>query len=1071
MLRCTLFGPFSAQWHGKPIAFPTRSTVALLSYLLLERRTPQPREHIAALLWPDMPEDKGRRNLRQTLLRLRKVLPQSPNGQDPIHVDCDTLQWNAAYPADIDVARFEVVMRDLESVLRTPKTPTSHRALLLLQSIGEIYTGDLLWRLELVNDLYAEWLMPWRERYRRQALMAFARLAEYEAHVGRVHRMEMWARRQLALDPDYEIAHHQLMRALLAQREDAAALKHYRIYTEYLAEYGVQPSSALRECYQQQFSSPGGGAAPPLQIPHNLPPEMTPFYGRSKEIEDLLMRLATSDQRLITITGLGGIGKTRLALATVRHFVDAFPAISPRFPGGVWFVPLADVVAVDEEAITQAILQSCGQSARPGESAFAAVVRHLRGSPCLLILDNVEHLPDIPHVVLNLLQNVPDLKILATSRRPLGMQMEVVRHLDGLPIPSQWDEMETPSVALLLERVQWTNAGFQLTSDTMPHLTHICRMLDGWPLALELAAGWSNRLPIEEIAGTVAQHIDALRTAMPDLPSRHRSIEAVLNGSYALLTPPQQRILNGFAIFRGGATQDAVAKILGANAQDLAVLVQYALLKNQEDRYTVHELIRQFAQRNLERCDERASVERAHGEYYLSWLIEQKDDLFGPQPVPVVHRIRLERHNLDQAWCWAARHGRETLLAAATPLLVRFYQLTGLLQEGKALLEKTERMLAQTSLLYDVLLAQAQLSLRMGAYAEARRLLERLSTCDLSTPRQQAEHALLWGKWLQNHQPLLSICQPFYQRALALAQQIGHDEILAESCIQLETLTRYTGQYMPHIIEFARTVSDLWIKRMLFVFFGAVSIHARRYQDAVGYWQQALRMSLDLEDEYAAAVLYNNLGDALREQEKFAAAEEAFRRATHLAKKIHYSSLERSALEGWARLLILQGNHQQAILLAQKAVRSATQDGDEWVSLLALACLGHAYAGLRQWGPAQNAYQQVADRLADFPQVAAEGLAGLAYVSWEQGNKAAACDFAERLLNLVERVDLEGFASPGLNYERVAVILQAMGRSKDAGQVRGRIRSHAAQDTDIFSFLGSTSPSNGASHLAYSPSG
>ncbi|GAB4527833.1 MAG: hypothetical protein Fur0018_13690 [Anaerolineales bacterium] len=215
MLHFTLFGHFLATLDGEPLSFPA----ALVAYLLLERDAPQPREYISTLLWPDSTEESGRRNLRQVLLRLRRTLPDSPDGQPPILADNKTLQWNPAYPVQMDVYRFSAEMAQAEPFLHTPLDQTPYPAIAPLQAAASLYTADLLLGFDLLSDFYAAWLLPWRTRYRRQALAALARLAECYARAGQPRRMEAMARRQLALDPEREIAHRQLMQAYLAQGE------------------------------------------------------------------------------------------------------------------------------------------------------------------------------------------------------------------------------------------------------------------------------------------------------------------------------------------------------------------------------------------------------------------------------------------------------------------------------------------------------------------------------------------------------------------------------------------------------------------------------------------------------------------------------------------------------------------------------------------------------------------------------------------------------------------------------------------------------------------------------------
>lgn len=308
--------------------------------------------------------------------------------------------------------------------------------------------------------------------------------------------------------------------------------------------------------------------------------------------------------------------------------------LPPRFLGGVWFVSLAEVESDADEMVAEAILQSCGWQARSSKSALGAIVRYLAPNPALLILDNLEHLPGMADFILRLLTAVDNLTVLATSRHPLGLQWEVVRHLHGLPIPQDERDVAVPSVALLTERVQRVNSSFELTTAVAPDVTRICRALEGWPLALELAASWAELMDVLAIATQVVGNITALRTTMPDLPARHRSISAALSGSFALLAPNQQPVLARFALLRGGCAPEAAPKVLTTTNGEMGVLVRRALLYEHNGRYTIHELIRQFALDELVKMGEQVAAERDHALYYLDLLIGLEGDLHGERPLP-----------------------------------------------------------------------------------------------------------------------------------------------------------------------------------------------------------------------------------------------------------------------------------------------------------------------------------------------------------------------------------------------------------------------------------------------------
>ena len=1037
MLHLKLFGHFRATINGEPLSFPTKSVSALVAYLILEQRVPQPRAHLSTLLWPDSPDEQGRRNLRQTLLRLRQTVPDTADGQPPILTVHDTLQWNPAYPVEVDVRQFETEMAKVDAFSHTPLAETPYPALAPFQTALALYPADLLLGFDLLNDFYTEWLQNWRTKSHRQALNGLARLAECYGRAGQPRLMEKMARRQLALAPDHEEAHRQLMQAFLAQGEYMVALTHYATYEQALQEYDLQPAPALQELRHLATAFRLGRATPAQPIPHNLPPEETPFYGRQKELDDLQAWLGSPDQRLLTLMGLGGVGKTRLALTAARHFTQPWPTLSPRFPGGVWFVSLADVENNDEEATTQAIVESCGWQAKPDEMGLATVIRHLHGPACLLILDNLEHLPGMADLILQLLTALPTLTVLATSRHRLGLQREVVRHLHGLPTPQHESDTDAPSVALLTERMQRINSDFRPTPALVPALTRICRTLEGWPLALELTASWAERLPVAEIADHIAANLTSLQTTMPDLPRRHRSIEAVLAGSYGLLTPAQQQILARFAILRGGCTAEAAEKFLIASAEDMALLARRALFQQHNGRYAIHELIRQFALHKLEEMAEKTAAERAHAEYYLHLLISLERDLHGLHPLTAIRQLRPDRENLYKAWHWAVENNQYETLTATLPSLLRFYNLTGLLREGDALFRETRAAVTQLPIAHDLLLAHAKILLRLGENETVRTLLETLPSLENLSPSHQLNAHLHWG--------ILSILQGFIpesrqhnQHALDLARPLGHQEGMINCLTQLGILHTYDGRHDAEIAAALESTDDLFLQRTVYSYLGAASIHHSRYREACAHWQKVLTISGELEDWYAVATFHNNLGDALRELGEFKQAEQAFQQALDLAQSLHHTSLRNSVLEGKARLHVLRGEYAQAISLAQEAVDLSSAQGSQYGEIAALSCLGHGYVGLALWEQAETAYTRAAGMLPDFPHLALESLAGLAYVRWRQGDKTGAREYINRFLDLLAHTRIEGFASPSLSYGRAAEVLRGLGEAQQAEAVLAR---------------------------------
>lgn len=1034
MLSLNLFGHFRATFNEKGIIFPTKSVSALVAYLILEQHAPQPRAHIAPLLWPDSTDEQGRRNLRQTLLRLRQSMPDTAESQPLILTVHDTLQWNPAYPAQIDLCQFKKYMAQAEPFLHTSLAETPYPAIAPLRTALEFYGGNLLLGFDLLNDFYAAWLQSWREQYLRQALAALARLAESYGRAGQPQLMAQMAQRQLAIAPEREEGQHQLMQAYLAQGEYTAALNQYATYQQHLEIAGLEAAPTLQRLYQLAVALRLGQATPLTPIPHNLPPEETPFYGRQDELDDLLLWLAAPDQRLLTLIGLGGIGKTRLALTAARHLTRPWLTIPPRFPGGVWFASLAELQRDDEGAMAEAIVQSCGWQTQPDETALAAAIRYLQSDTSLLILDNLEHLSGMANLLLQLLTAVPTLTVLATSRHRLGLQREVIRQLRGLPTPNHEGDMAVPSVTLFTERMRRVTGDFQLTLAVAPDLAYICRALDGWPLALELAASWGEVMDVREIAGRVAGNLAALQTTMPDLPARHRSIEAALTGSYSLLTPTQQSILARFALLRGGCTVEAAEKILAAPAEDMALLARRALLHEYEGRYTIHELIHQFSRYKLEQMADKIAAEQDHADYYLELVATLESNLYGPNPLPAVHQLRPERENIYWAWHWAAENGRYGTLAAALPGLIRFYNLTGLLREGEALLRETLVTVSQLPLAYDLLFAHTHLYLRLGNYVAARALLTSLPPLETLSPSHQLKAHLRWGELTieQNHIPE---SRHHTSQSLALARALGDQAALIVSLMRLHILHDYKTTYQADVLHLTEGLSDHWLQQQVYTFLGGAFIRDSHYNEARTYWQKALAVSLELADNYSSAALYNNLGDAWRELGQFTEAEQSFQQALILSDSLHNKVLRMNPLEGAARLCVLRGDYEKALTLAQEAIDLTVTYERPVGQMAALACLGHAYTGLALWVQAQDAYGRAAVLVPDLPHLAMESKVGLAYISLRQGDETAACAHIKQFLDMLAHSRIEGSASPSLSYGRAAEVLRALGEEQMANEV------------------------------------
>lgn len=450
---------------------------------------------------------------------------------------------------------------------------------------------------------------------------------------------------------------------------------------------------------------------PPIAVsptqPHNLPTSTTPFVGREVELANLAQLLADPQVRLVTITGPGGMGKTSLALAAAAKQLESTSGYT-TFPHGLYFVPLAPLSDVD--AIVAAIAEAIGFTFYEGAPPQQQLLDTLREKQLLLILDNFEHLLEGATLVDTLLQTAPGVKLLATSRERLNRQSEHLLRLAGMDFPD-WETPEDAAaysaVQLFLQSARRVQPDYTLTGLDLAPIARICRLVQGLPLGIVLAAAWLELLSAEEIAQEISQSLDFLETDMADVPERQRSIRAVFDYSWRLLTPEEQTIFPRLSVFRGGFSREAAQAITGASLRTLLALVNKSLLhRTPEGRFEIHELLRQYAADHL---TDAATTRTQHSQFYLTFLHQRESALERAGQLRALQEIDLERENVRVAWEWAVEQGALAPLGQALPALMTYLHDRGRYPEGMTMSRYLTQKLATlpTSLERDPLLIRA----------------------------------------------------------------------------------------------------------------------------------------------------------------------------------------------------------------------------------------------------------------------------------------------------------------------------------------------------------------------------
>ncbi len=747
-------------------------------------------------------------------------------------------------------------------------------------------------------------------------------------------------------------------------------------------------------------------------------------------MDGLLERLVNPVNHLTTLVGEGGAGKTRLALAVAQKLLGSFKH-------GVWFVPLADLAPASDARQTQSDMATytalaLGLALSENSDPTTQLLNYLRDKEMLLVLDNFEHLLASAGLVQDLLRVAPNLALLVTSRQSLNFRSETAQRLSGLPVPEQALDPQAytnSAVQLFVERANRNPEGFTLTPDNLPAVLHICRLVQGLPLGIELAAAWIHRMTPGYIATTLQDNLRLLQTVQPDVPERHRSLWAVLEGSWALLTADEQRALATLAVFRGGCSAEAAQAIAGVELDTLANLIDKSLLRRvaTSGRYDVHELLRQFAEEKLATLEAsvlpaRPNVAERHSAYYLNWVGQLGPALFGARPQAAIAQLRQDLRNLQQAWVMAVVHHQLGLMLTSLEALTHFSRLAGLNREAVAMLEAGIRPLqhrqagdspAQALALLGRLLAeQAPFLARQGSPDQAMILAHQALTLaetgqDVSL---QVRALIALGDVLSANRDAHPVCFVM-ERALALARSISDRRLEAYCLARLPYQFTRTTTYQEQALELAHALDEYWLASYISVHLGGAAIYLGDYSRAARYWNEARRYATEIGNWPKVSAMENNLGDAYRHMGAYDRAQEFYTRALDRSRELGDHYMEAHVLEGMSRLYL----HTRELDRAWEAVQTALQ----FTRTMAIAncqayllnTLGWLQALRRAWAEARSDYAeaiQLAESL-DRRDLMTESYAGLAQACLEEGDLPGALGKVEQALALLATTEVEAY--------------------------------------------------------------
>ena len=904
--------------------FRTRKAASLFAYLAFNLKRDHSRDELVELIWPDSDGTTGRDSLKQELSSLRRQL--EPPGIVPsgavILATRSHIRLNPD-AVETDAAKFESHLRRAR---RCDDLPERKRQ--LAEAIA-LYGGQFL------PGIYDDWAVAEQGRFENLYASALHDLAALQHSAGETDEAIDTAYLAAAANPWDDGAHERLLTLLSNAGRYEAVIRQSEERARLLGHAGTAGSGAASElvnaakaslrdrghpvhlnpvAFEPQAPQPAPGPAnvPPLPSHVHLPLQFTRFFGRDEELEGLSALLRDDRAKIVTVTGAGGAGKTRLTIEAGRRFGDADAGAE------VWFIPLAAVR--DGSLLLDAIAEAMDVPIAGGQSALDALVPALAARRIVLILDNFEQIVDTASAPLHeLVSLLPLARALVSSRRCLNVASEVEFPVAPLNVPKEVESpLESlaamPAIQLFVDRARAARQDFQLTPQNADTVAAVCVRLEGLPLAIELAAAWARALTPPQMLSRLSRRFDLLRSKRRDADPRHQTLHAAIDWSVQMLTDTARTLLCRLSVFRGGFSLEAVEAISGMDALDgLADLVDHSLLtldEGDETRYQMLESVREYAAETLAGRD-RECLADAHAQYYLDLAREADAHTFKPDHPEWQKRTGRDIDNFRAAleWLETVRDWeRGTQLAAS---LWRFWQYRGLTGEGR---RRLDRFLEQGDGLDDLTLARAwnaagmlagcehdhanalryseraletlrerndtggvisaliniaDVAMQAGRYEQAEPIYLDVTRLAAETGDRASQAIAIQGRGIVNHfKRNFETGRICFTESLALWRSIGHERGATMALQGLSGIAADDGDYdrsaalNAEILAAQRRMGDLPGIALTLYNMGDLENSLKSYDKAREYLREAAKMMVDMNQPFYLSYALESIGHA-----------------------------------------------------------------------------------------------------------------------------------------------------------------------------------------------------------------
>lgn len=978
-LRIQTFGRYQITLDGQPVTgFASRKADALFIYLACQP-TEIPRDIAATLLWGDIPQQRALANLSVMLSSLRKQVG------DYLHTTRHTLDFAHDQPYWLDVAIFE------QSIAQQKGTMTRATAQQLSQVVT-LYQGDFLAGFHVRHaPEFEAWMLLEQERWRQRAIGVWRDLATFFAERSQYNSALKFSRQWVQTDPLNETAQRQLIELLWLDGQQAAAMAQYEACrTQLMDDLSVEPEAetlALLDHIQQKPAT--NRPSPTISTARAV----TRFFGRNEERAYLRELIDDPYTRLVTIIGTGGAGKSRLAMEMVRE-------LEATFKDGATFVPLAAVV--DNAGVWAQLARSLGYKLRDSSDSATQLLDVLREQERLLVLDNLEQLltDEVIDFIVQLVTDSAELMVIITSRERLNLQAEAVVELRGLPTDH--------ASRLFRDRAQRQHPNLTLEPAL---LTELCELVTGLPLALELSASLVRALSLKQIVANVRSTLDTLATTMRDVPARHRSMRAIFDQSWHLLTEHERTLYAKLSLFRGGFSLKAAIAIANATSALLAALIDKSLLSHDEvGRYQLHPLLGEFsAEKLLERPSN--DLYQRFRAYFVHHLVEQTPLLDTLKGAEVRRSLEEDSENVYLAWSLAVEVGAWSQVEQATSgIHALFGQFN--LQRGMQMLETALTQLSnletQTHLAMLLRIKLGQLALWQQHHAVAEENLKMAMVYFDEQESAATVDCLVALCGLYHAQGDIANTAHYGERAYAVAQRRGRDHEIGRAATALANAYANSGdkdrarQLEEEALTTGRRCGDIRLEAFALHHLALLARERNQVEEGLTYLYQAQPLYEALGERTRLAYSHNHIAGLLGVSKRFEEAYPHFDQALAIAQQLGDRRAAAYVVADRAATAFIAGNNETAQHDFEEALTMLAAINDNWGVAGCLMELGTIAQKTQRYGSA-----------------------------WQKFNEA---------VQLAQSIDAIPFVLEAL--QKMATLLREVGEAKSAVLVLGFVEHH-----------------------------